>query len=75
MREVLAVDGAPCALLVDAADVDAFAEAVRALLSDAELARTLSERARGLARRFPLDSMIDAYEGLIVECLATPPRP
>jgi glycosyltransferase involved in cell wall biosynthesis len=75
MREVLAVDGAPCALLVDVADAEAFAEAVRALLSDAELAGTLSERARGLARRFPLDSMIDAYEGLIVECLATPPRP
>ena len=54
---------------------EAFAEAVRTLLSNAELARTLSERARGLARRFPLDGMIDAYEGLIAECLATPLRP
>jgi glycosyltransferase involved in cell wall biosynthesis len=75
LREMLAVDGLPCALLVDVDDVEAFAGGVRTLLTDTELARTLSERARGLAQRFPLDVMVDAYEALITECLASAPRP
>jgi glycosyltransferase involved in cell wall biosynthesis len=75
LREVLAVDGSRCALLVDVDKVEAFAGAVRTLLTNTELARTLSERARGLAQRFPLDGMVDAYEALITECLASAPRP
>lgn len=75
MREVLAVDGVPCAILVDVDDEEAFAGAVRTVLTDSKLSRSLIERARGLARRFPLEGMIDAYEGLIAECLAAAPPP
>jgi glycosyltransferase involved in cell wall biosynthesis len=75
LREVLAVDGEPCALFGRADDTEAFAMAVQRLITDPALARALSERGRRLDRRFPLDGMIDAYEALIAECLSPAARP
>ena len=61
LRDVLAVDDAPCALFVDAADTQAFAAAVRRVLDDAALRAELTGRGRRLAERYPLDKMVDDY--------------
>ena len=45
LREVLAVDGEPCALFVDVSDTEAFARAVQQLIKDPDL-RTQFGRAR-----------------------------
>jgi glycosyltransferase involved in cell wall biosynthesis len=65
LREVLEVDGAPAALLVDTADTPAFAAAVDRIFAEPELASALGAAGRGLDRRFSLDAMIDAYGRLI----------
>jgi glycosyltransferase involved in cell wall biosynthesis len=65
LHEVLAVDGKPCALFVDANDPRAFAGAVRRLLTDSDLRAELSSRGAGLARRFSLDEMVTRYVALI----------
>ncbi|WP_330082674.1 glycosyltransferase family 4 protein [Methylocystis iwaonis] len=61
LREVLAVDGEPCAIFVDARDTKAFAAATRRLLSDAELSTKLTAVGRRLTERYPLDAMIEDY--------------
>ena len=61
LRDVLAVDGEPCALFVDAQDTKAFAATVRRILDDRALNETLTARGRRLAERFPLDAMIEQY--------------
>jgi glycosyltransferase involved in cell wall biosynthesis len=65
LHEVLAVDGSPCALFVDARDTNAFAAAVQRLLDDVELRTVLTSRGAGLARRYSLDSMVARYAGLL----------
>jgi glycosyltransferase involved in cell wall biosynthesis len=65
LREVLAVDGRPCALFVDANDPNAFADAVRKLLTDKDLSETLSSRGRELSQKYSLDAMVDQYTALI----------
>lgn len=65
LREVLAVNGEPCALFVDARDTQAFAAAVRRIFEDRALNAALSARGRQLTKRFPLDKMVDAYLKLI----------
>jgi L-malate glycosyltransferase len=65
LRDVLAVEGEPCALLVDVNDANAFAQAVRRLLNDAEFRETLSTRAARLAHRFSLQAMTGRYTVLI----------
>jgi glycosyltransferase involved in cell wall biosynthesis len=65
LREVLAVDGKPCALFVDAADAGTFADAVQRLLADKDLAMVLSARGRNLSKRYSLDAMVDQYAALI----------
>jgi glycosyltransferase involved in cell wall biosynthesis len=65
LREVLAVDGEPCALLVDVNDPKAFARAVRRLLADSRLRETLCARGAQLSRRFSLDAMTHRYVALI----------
>jgi glycosyltransferase involved in cell wall biosynthesis len=65
LREVLAVDGEPCALFVDPQDTEAFAEAVEQLLEDQDLASTLIARSRGLKERYALDTMADRYADII----------
>jgi glycosyltransferase involved in cell wall biosynthesis len=65
LREVLAVDHLPCALLVDAADPERFATAVQRLIDDVELKATLSSRARELSRRYSPEAMVASYVKLI----------
>ena len=67
LREVLEVDGRSAAILVDTTDVTAFAAAIDRIFGDAELAAALRAAGAGLARRFSLDAMIDAYARLIDE--------
>jgi glycosyltransferase involved in cell wall biosynthesis len=74
LREVLAVDGAPCALFVDADDTPAFADAVDRLLHDASLRGALIARAARLEQRYSLDAMADRYAELIAALAHTPPR-
>lgn len=65
LHDVLAVDGAPCALFVDAQDTAAFAAAIRRTFDDKALAAQLAERGRQLKQRFPLDKMVDDYMKLL----------
>jgi L-malate glycosyltransferase len=65
LREVLAVDGTPCALFVDATNPEDFAEAVQRLLDDEELKGTLLSRGRELSRRYSPEAMIASYAALI----------
>lgn len=64
LREVLAVDGAPCALFVDAANTSAFAAAVARSLND-PIRQSLTAAGRRLTQRYPLDAMIDQFMALI----------
>jgi glycosyltransferase involved in cell wall biosynthesis len=61
LREVLAVDGEPCALFVDAHEAAAFAAAVRRVLDDSKLREALTARGRRLRERYPLERMIDEF--------------
>ena len=78
LREVLAVDGAPCALFVDVSDTEAFARAVQRLIKDPDLRTQLQSRAARLTNRYALDAMVRGYADLI-EALrrrpASPARP
>jgi glycosyltransferase involved in cell wall biosynthesis len=65
LREVLAVDGEPCALFVDTGDVSAFAAAVKQLLTDQELSARLASRGTRLSERYSLDGMVRQYAELI----------
>jgi glycosyltransferase involved in cell wall biosynthesis len=65
LRDVLAAEGEPCALFVDARDARALSAAVRRALDDAALRDQLTSRGRRLANRFPLDAMIDGYASLM----------
>jgi glycosyltransferase involved in cell wall biosynthesis len=64
LREVLAVDGAPCALFVDAADTPAFAAAVARALHE-PVRQSLMNAGRRLSERYPLDAMIDQFMTLL----------
>lgn len=67
LREVLAVDGEPCAVFVSAKDPEAFAAGVRRVLDEPSLARELSARGRRLSTRYSLDAMVDGYEALMAD--------
>lgn len=61
LRDVLAIDGAPCAIFVDVRDTARFAAEVRRVLDDHDALETLTARGRRLAQRYPLDAMIDQF--------------
>jgi glycosyltransferase involved in cell wall biosynthesis len=65
LREVLAVDGLPCALFVDAANPQHFAAGVQKLLDDDDLRATLTSRGAGLCGRYSLEAMVLRYVSLI----------
>ena len=65
LREVLSVEGSPCARFADATDTQALATAVHDVLTDPELAATLTARGRRLSDKYSLDSMVDAYVALL----------
>jgi glycosyltransferase involved in cell wall biosynthesis len=71
LREVLSVEGEPCALFVDVDDTQAFAEAVRRILGDRNLRTQLRLRAAKLSSRYSLDAMVRRYAALIE---AAPPQ-
>ena len=71
LREVLSVEGEPCALFVDVNDTQAFAEAVRRILGDRDLRTQLRSRATKLSSRYSLDTMVRRYAALIE---AAPPQ-
>ena len=73
LREVLEVDGVACAALVNTADKTAFADTVKALLSDRDRCAALSARGRQLSGRHSLEAMVEAYRDLIENSL-TPAR-
>ena len=64
LRDVLSVDGTPCALFVEPTDTEAFAAAVRRVFENESVAAALSASGRRLKDRFPLKRMIDEYIGL-----------
>jgi glycosyltransferase involved in cell wall biosynthesis len=65
LKDVLSVEGEPCAIFVDARDRAAFAAAVRRILDDPALASRLGAAGRRLKQRYPLSAMTDAYAELI----------
>ncbi|HLW91029.1 MAG TPA: glycosyltransferase family 4 protein, partial [Roseiarcus sp.] len=73
LRKVLSVDGAPCAIFADAGDLDAFAAAVKSVLTDRSLAAALIAKGRRLKERYPLTAMTDAYRRLVGELTASQP--
>jgi glycosyltransferase involved in cell wall biosynthesis len=72
LKDVLSVDGEPCAIFADAADPAAFAAAVSRVLGDPALAARLGAVGRRLKQRYPLTAMTDAYAQLILSLLAAP---
>jgi len=65
MREVLSVEGEPCAHFVDVNDTAAFSAASRALLSNKTVRENLARTGKRLTTRFPVENMLDAYDHLI----------
>lgn len=72
LREVLQVEGDPCALFVDVDDAEQFRVAVRRVLDEPALAAGLSARGRRLQERFPIARMADRYEALIADLVHRP---
>jgi glycosyltransferase involved in cell wall biosynthesis len=70
LREVLAVDGEPCAVFVDTNEEESFAANVSAVLSDKALRARLVTAGRRLSERYGLETMIDAYDRLIDSVLS-----
>jgi L-malate glycosyltransferase len=70
LKKVLAVDGAPCAIFADARDVEAFAAAVKTVLTDRTMAAALAAKGRRLKERYPLTAMTEAYRRLVGELTA-----
>ena len=69
LKEVLSVDGQPCASFVDTENSEAFAAAVRRVFADPQTTGMLTANGRRLAERYPLHAMVDEYASLI-EALA-----
>ncbi|MEW9837197.1 glycosyltransferase family 4 protein [Mesorhizobium marinum] len=69
LREVLTVDGEPCALFADAANVDDFAAKIDQVFQDHKQAAHMVALGRRLAGRYSVDGMVEAYAGLIRQSL------
>jgi glycosyltransferase involved in cell wall biosynthesis len=65
LREVLRVDGSPCALFVDTSDEKAFTAAVHRLLEDEKLRVDMISRGKRLKYKYSADGMVHQYCGLI----------
>lgn len=66
LREVLEIDGAACARLVDTSDPQAFSEAVSEVLGNPGIADGLSRLGRRLSERHSLAAMVEAYRELVM---------
>ncbi|WP_245290751.1 glycosyltransferase family 4 protein [Rhodopseudomonas sp. AAP120] len=69
LREVLAYQGEPAAILVDAADTPALGAAIARVLGDGALATQLRRAAEGLKTRYSVDAMVDEYVRLIEQTI------
>ncbi len=65
LREVLSVDGEPCAVFADSRKSDAFQAAVRGLVNDPRARENLGARGGRLAQRYPVESMVASYDQLV----------
>jgi glycosyltransferase involved in cell wall biosynthesis len=65
LREVLAVDGKPCAMFAEASNTAAFGEAVSRVLEDAALREQVRSIGAQLKDRYSAEKMFDAYDRLI----------
>lgn len=65
LRDVLSVEGEPCALFVNAQDPEALAAVVDRALTDRDLADRLRSRGTRLRERYPVDAMVEDYLALI----------
>ena len=66
LREVLQVEGQPCALFADSRDDQAWSGRIASLLDDKALAARLSDEGRRLKQVYSFDAMAQAYRGLIL---------
>lgn len=65
LKEVLAIDGLPCAVFVDATDTASLSALIDRLLNDKQQSEELSARGRKLSERYSLASMVREYRHLI----------
>jgi glycosyltransferase involved in cell wall biosynthesis len=65
MKEVLQVNGMPCALFVEATNTLEFASAIQRVLNDADLHADLVDCGRRLASLYSLEAMVEHYRRLI----------
>jgi glycosyltransferase involved in cell wall biosynthesis len=71
LREVLTVDGEPCALFADSTDIDDFAVKIDTVFRDHQQTAHMVALGRKLAGRYSVQGMVDAYAGLIRQSLGT----
>ncbi len=69
LREVLTVDGEPCALFADASDVEDFTAKIDRVFGDLRESARMVALGRRLAQHYSVDVMVDAYAGLIRQSL------
>jgi glycosyltransferase involved in cell wall biosynthesis len=65
LREVLAVEGEPAALLVDAANTSAFAMTVSLALNDQSRRASLRQTGQRLKSLYSTDRMVEDYERIL----------
>ena len=73
LKDVLQVDGEPCALFARAEDPASLAGAVDRILTEQGLADALRRSGRRLSSRYPIDAMVDGYAALIDELVGEEP--
>ena len=66
LREVLDVDGQPCARFIDAADTGSFAVAIQQNFDNPLQAAAMGALGRRLSERYSLAAMVNAYRDLIL---------
>jgi glycosyltransferase involved in cell wall biosynthesis len=71
LREVLTIDGEPCALFADASNVDDFAAKIDMVFQDHKQTAHMVALGRKLAGRYSVEGMVDAYAGLIRQSLGS----
>ncbi|NEW89184.1 glycosyltransferase family 1 protein [Rhodopseudomonas sp. WA056] len=69
LREVLAYQGEPAAVFVDASDNDALGAAIAAVLDDPELRVRLQRSGEGLRTRYSVDVMVDDYVRIVEQAM------
>lgn len=74
LREVLTVDGEPCALFADASDVDDFAAKIDMVFQNHQQTARMVALGRRLAGRYSVEGMVEAYAGLIRQSLGPASR-